>query len=98
MLLQTKRLRYFTQETKTTKMGRRGVVEERKEKQGKRQTKGTDRMLKLYSTRYGSNTQNFKYLSCQTEVETLSDLLDRELNKTGGLFHLKTDLFSKVFL
>lgn len=73
-------------------------MEERKEKQGKRQTKGTDRMLKIYSTRYGSNTQNFKYLSCQTEVETLSDLLDRELNKTDGLFHLKTDLFSKVFL
>lgn len=73
-------------------------AQERKEKQGKKQTKRTDHMFKIYSTKYGSNTQNFKYLSCQNEVKMLNDLLDRELNKTDVLFHLKTDLFSKAFL
>lgn len=73
-------------------------AQERKEKQGKRQAKGTHHVLRISSTRYSSNTQNSKNLNCQNEVEKLSDLLDRELNKTDALFHLKTDLFSKAFL
>lgn len=72
-------------------MGRRLFAQETVEKQGRRQTKGTDQMLKICSTRYGSNTWNFKCLSCQNEIETLSGLLDRELNKTDALFNLKTD-------
>lgn len=78
---------------------------QKKEKQGKRQNKGTDHVLKIYSTKYGSTptthgslSRTFKYVSCQTEVRRLNDLLDTELNKPDVLFHLKTALFHKAFL
>lgn len=77
----------------------------KKEKQGKKAKQRNRSYIKdLFNQiwQYSSNTQqfeqNFKYVSCQTEVKSLSDLLDRELNKLDVLFHLKPDLFHKVFL
>lgn len=86
-------------------MGRRHVWETKARKARKKAKQRNWSYIKdLFNQvwQHSSNTQqfeqNFKYVSCQTEVKSLSDLLDRELNKLDVLFHLKTDLFHKAFL
>lgn len=91
---------------KNPKMGTRLVVQETKEKKARKKAKQRNwsciKDLFNQIWQHSSNTQyfeqNFKYVSCQTGVKSLSDLLDRELNKPDLLFHLKTDLFHKAFL